>query len=152
MDITEDEKPFKLEESTLYTEYLNARAKFLDAEILQEYQQKKKENAEKKISDGEVSAKAKGNRVSNEIQARAVHLVDVHPKNSARAVALDLKLEPRTVQRWYEIWKEDPNSLFKIIGRPKIIEPEGELAEATKKVVADFGKGLLEKASSSFKL
>lgn len=37
MDITEDENPFKLEELTSYTEYLNARAKFLDAEILQEY-------------------------------------------------------------------------------------------------------------------
>lgn len=65
-------------------------------------------------------------------------MVDVHPKNSARAVALDLKLEPRTVQRWYKTWKEDPDSLFKTIGRPKIIDPEGELAEATKKVVSDF--------------
>ncbi|CEP16413.1 hypothetical protein [Parasitella parasitica] len=99
---------------------------------------KKKQNVEKKISDGEVGAKAKGNRVSDEIKARAVHLVDVHPKNSARAVALDLKLEPRTVQRWYKAWKEDPDSLFKVIGRPKIIEPEGELAEATKQVVSDF--------------
>lgn len=94
--------------------------------------------SKKKISDGEVSAKPKGNRVSNEMKARAVHLVDVHPKNSARAVALDLKLEPRTVQRWYKIWKKDPDSLFKVIGRPKIVESEGELAEATKKVVADF--------------
>ncbi|KAI8093947.1 hypothetical protein BDF21DRAFT_394432 [Thamnidium elegans] len=62
MDITEDENPFKLEELTSYTEYLNARAKFLDAEILQE------------------------------------------AKNCAKM----------------------------------IIEPEGELAEATKKVVVDF--------------
>ncbi|RCH78289.1 hypothetical protein CU097_002520, partial [Rhizopus azygosporus] len=43
----------------------------------------------------------------------------------ARAVALSLKLEPRTVQRWYKTWKEDPDSLFKTIGRPRIIEPEG---------------------------
>ncbi|CAO3702266.1 unnamed protein product [Rhizopus stolonifer] len=50
MDIAEDENSFKLEELTSYTEHLNARAKFLDAEILQEYQQKKKENAEKKRS------------------------------------------------------------------------------------------------------
>ena len=66
-------------------------------------------------------------------------MVGIHPKkNSARAVALSLKLEPRTVQRWYKTWKEDPDSLFKTIGRPRIIEPEGELAEATRNVVADL--------------
>lgn len=138
MDIIEDRDPFKLEELTSYTEYLTLRAQLLDSKMLPEIQPKKKEKGEKKISDGETSSKAKGNRVSNEIKARAVHLVDVHPKNSAGAVALDLKLEPRTVQRWYKTWKEDPDSLFKTIGRPKIIEPEGELAEATKKVVSDF--------------
>ncbi|CEP12412.1 hypothetical protein [Parasitella parasitica] len=86
----------------------------------------------------ELTSYTKGNRVSNEIKARAVHLVDIHPKNSARAVALSLKLEPRTVQRWYKSWKEDPDSLFPTIGRPRIIDPEGELAEATKAVVTDL--------------
>ncbi|KAG2232257.1 hypothetical protein INT48_001542 [Thamnidium elegans] len=93
MDITEDENPFKLEELTSYTEYLNARAKFLDAEILQD-------------------AKAKGNRISNEIKARAVHLVDVHPKNSTRAVALDLKLEPRTPTSTIDQLMEQLNTSF----------------------------------------
>lgn len=130
--------PFKLEELTSYTEYLTLRAQLLDSEMLPEIQPKKREKGEKKISNGETSSRAKGNRVSNEIKACAVHLVDVHPKSSARAVALDLKLEPRTVQRWYKTWKEDPDSLFKTIGRPNIIEPEGELVEATKKVVSDF--------------
>ena len=67
-----------------------------------------------------------------------IWLIFTQKKNSARAVALSLKLEPRTVQRWYKTWKEDPDSLFKTIGRPRIIEPEGELAEATRNVVADL--------------
>ncbi|KAI8875236.1 hypothetical protein K501DRAFT_136154, partial [Backusella circina FSU 941] len=114
MEIAEDENPFNLEELTSYTE------------------------GEKKICNEEASKKAQGARVNNDIRARAVHLVDIHPKNSARAVALNLKLELRTLQRWYKTWKEDPDSLFKTIGRPRIIEPEGELAEATRNVVADL--------------
>ncbi|KAI7901124.1 uncharacterized protein BX663DRAFT_562465 [Cokeromyces recurvatus] len=86
----------------------------------------------------ELTSSLKGNRVNNDIKANAVHLVDIHPKNSARAIALQLKLEPRTVQRWYKSWKNDPDSLFKTIGRPRIIEPEGELAEAAKGLVTDF--------------
>lgn len=80
----------------------------------------------------------KGNRISNETKAHAVHLVDIHARSSARAVALELKLEPRTLQKWHKTWKEDLDSLFKTIGRPRIIEPEGELAEATKSLVSDF--------------
>lgn len=99
---------------------------------------KKNRKEDKKICDEEASKKVKGARVNNDIKACAVHLVDIHPKNSARAVALSLKLEPRTVQRWYKTWKEDPDSLCKTIGRPRIIEPEGELAEATRNVVADL--------------
>lgn len=62
-----------------------------------------------------------------------------HPRNSARAVALDLSLQSRIVQKWHKAWKEDSDSLFKtIIGRPRIIESEGELAKATKNLVLDF--------------
>ena len=67
-----------------------------------------------------------------------IWLIFTQKKNSARAVVLSLKLEPRTVQMWYKTWKEDPDSLFKTIGRPRIIEPEGELAEVTRNVVADL--------------
>jgi hypothetical protein len=74
-------------------------------------------------------------------------------------VALELKLEPRTLQRWFKTWKEDPDSLFKAIGRPRIIEPEGELAEATKSLVSDFYyqyptatiDQLMDQMTSSFK-
>lgn len=45
---------------------------------------------------------------------------------------------PRTVQRWCKSSKKDPDSLFKNIGRPRIIEPEGELAEAAKGLVTDL--------------
>ncbi|KAI8076931.1 hypothetical protein BDF21DRAFT_421683 [Thamnidium elegans] len=77
---------------------------------------------------------------------------------SAIAVALELKLEPRTVQRLYETWKEDPDSLFNTIGSPRIIEPE-ELAEATKSLVSDFYykyptatiDQLIDQMTSSFK-
>ncbi|KAG2231020.1 hypothetical protein INT48_006351 [Thamnidium elegans] len=58
--------PYKLDELTSYSAYI-ARDKFM----------------------------MENKRVSNEIKAHAVHLVDVHPKISARAVALDLGLEPR---------------------------------------------------------
>ncbi|KAL0080019.1 hypothetical protein J3Q64DRAFT_1680391, partial [Phycomyces blakesleeanus] len=57
---------------------------------------------------------------------------------SVRAVALDLGLEPRSLQRWYSTWKKGPDSLFKTIGRPRIIEAEGELAEATRNAVTEF--------------
>lgn len=66
------------------------------------------------------------------------HSVDIHPKNSARAVTLDLGLEPRSLQRWYSTWKKDSDSLFKTIGRPRIIEAEGELAETTRNAVTEF--------------
>lgn len=47
-------------------------------------------------------------------------------------------MQPRTVQRWYKAWKEGPDSLFKTIGRPRMIEPEGELAESTRDLVSGF--------------
>ncbi|KAI8375749.1 hypothetical protein EDC96DRAFT_571833 [Choanephora cucurbitarum] len=51
--------------------------------------------------------------------------VDIHPRNIARAVAIELKLG-------LELYKNGT------ISRPGIIEPEGELAEATKSLVSDF--------------
>lgn len=62
----------------------------------QELPKKKKKSEEKKICDDKTSKKVKGVRVDSDIKARAVHLVDIHPKNSARATALSLKLEPRS--------------------------------------------------------
>lgn len=76
--------------------------------------------------------------IKNELKAHAVHLVDIHHKNSARTVALELKLPHRIVQRWYKAWKEDFDSLFKKLGRPRIIEPDGERAESTKKLISGF--------------
>ncbi|KAI9487724.1 MAG: hypothetical protein EXX96DRAFT_647346 [Benjaminiella poitrasii] len=58
--------------------------------------------------------------------------------NADENSALKLKLGPRTVQKWYKTWKEGLDSLLKTVGRPKIIEPEGELAEATKSLVSGF--------------
>ncbi|KAG2190495.1 hypothetical protein INT47_004875 [Mucor saturninus] len=115
MEITENEDPFKLEELSSCSTYVALRTKLVDVEVMQEC-----------------------NRISDEIKARAVHLVDVLPRNSARAVALELNLQLRTVQRWYKAWKEDPDSLFKTICRLRIIEPEGKLAEAIKNLAFDF--------------
>lgn len=36
-------------------------------------------------------------RSRDELKAHAAHLVDIHPINSARAVALELNLQPRNV-------------------------------------------------------
>ncbi|CAO3673298.1 unnamed protein product [Rhizopus stolonifer] len=105
---------------------------------MQECQEEKPTGDDEKLSSSKQKNSLKGNRVSDEVKAHAVHLVDVHPRNSERAVALELNLQPRTVQRWYKGWKEDLDSLFKTIGRPRIIELEGELAEATKNLVSDF--------------
>lgn len=99
MDINEDEDPFKLEELTSHSAYVVLRNKLQKNEIPQEYQTK--ERIEKKTPDNDRDSKTKGNRVSNEIKVSAVHLVDIHPKNSARSVALSLRLEFKTVQRWY---------------------------------------------------
>lgn len=101
-------------------------------------QQKTKKRGKEETSINERSSKLKGNRASNEVKAHAIYLVNFYPKNSARVVALSLKLEPRTVQRWYKTWKEGPDSLFKIIDRSRIIKPEGELVEKTRKVVAEI--------------
>lgn len=138
MEITENEDPFKLEELSSYSTYVALRTKLVDVEVMQECQEEKPTSDDEKLSSSKQKNSLKGNRISDEIKAHAVHLVDVHPRNSARAVALELNLQPRTVQRWYKAWKEDPDSLFKTIGRPRIIEPEGELAEATKNLVSDF--------------
>ncbi|KAL7332454.1 hypothetical protein PS15p_204498 [Mucor circinelloides] len=103
MDITEEENPFKLKELASYSVYLAAKNKAVSNES---NQVPVKMNQTKNKSEASVVASQnlsiKGNRVSNEIKANAVHLVGVHPKNSARAVALQLKLEPRTTQRWYK--------------------------------------------------
>lgn len=81
------------------------------------------------------------NRAKDEIKAKAVHVVDIHLKNSVRAVALKLKLESRTVQRWYKAWKEGKeDALFKPLGRPKAIEPEGKLDEDMKGFVTEYNK------------
>ncbi|GAA5803519.1 hypothetical protein HPULCUR_009001 [Helicostylum pulchrum] len=103
MDITEEENPFKLEELASYSVYLAAKNKVVSNES---NQVPVKTNQTKNKTEASVvasqSLSIKGNRVSNEIKANAVHLVGVHPKNSARAVSLQLKLELRTAQRWYK--------------------------------------------------
>jgi hypothetical protein len=67
-----------------------------------------------------------------------MHLVNAHPKNSARTIALELKLPPRNVQRWSKAWEEDSDSFFEKLGRPRITEPDGKCVESTKKLVSDF--------------
>ncbi|KAG2213441.1 hypothetical protein INT47_009115 [Mucor saturninus] len=159
-DITDIEDPFKLEELSSYNTYVAVRAKLVDSEALQECQEEIPESVDKQLSGSNQNKNSlKGNRISNETKAHAVHLVDIHSRNSARAVALELKLEPRTVQGWYKTWKEDLVSLFKTIGLPRIIETEGELAEATKSLVSDFYykyptatiDQLMDQMTSSFK-
>lgn len=135
----ENEDPYKLEELCSYSAYIALRARLVDSEVLQDRpEEKQKKLVDNMPSVPKKSQPSKGNRHSNELKAEVVHLVDVHPKNSARTVALELNLNPNTVQRWYRTWKKDPDSLFKTIGRPRIIEPEGELAAATKNVVSDL--------------
>ncbi|OBZ90452.1 hypothetical protein A0J61_01499 [Choanephora cucurbitarum] len=58
----------------------------------------------------------KNKRVSNEVKAQAAHLADIHSENSARVVALDLSLKPRSLLRWYA---------------------EGKLAETTKNAATE---------------
>ncbi|CEI96709.1 hypothetical protein RMCBS344292_10866 [Rhizopus microsporus] len=61
------------------------------------------------------------NRAKDEIKAKAVHVVDIHLKNSA--------------------WKEGKeDALFKPLGRPKAIEPEGKLDEDMKGFVTEYNK------------
>lgn len=79
MEIAEDEDPFKLEELTSYTEYIALRNTLRDSAMEQELPKEKKKRGEKKICDDETSKKVKGVRVDNDIKARAVHLVDIHP-------------------------------------------------------------------------
>ncbi|CEP17123.1 hypothetical protein [Parasitella parasitica] len=140
MDITQNEDPSKLDELTSYSAYIAVRDKFMmevdqDPNCLEQTMTKKqKKNSQEKQKNNLI----KNKRVSNEVKVHAVHLVDVHPKNSARAVTLDLGLEPRSVQRWYSNWKKDPDFLFKTIGRPRIIEAEGDLTVATKNTVTKF--------------
>lgn len=138
MEITENEDSFELEKLSSYSTYVALRTRLVDVEVMQECQAENPTSDDEKLSSLKQKNSLKGNRISDEIKAHAVHLVDVHPRNSARAVALKLNLQPRTVQRWHKAWKEDPDSLFKTIGRPRIIKPEGELAEATKNLVSDF--------------
>ncbi|KAI8377349.1 hypothetical protein BD560DRAFT_422146 [Blakeslea trispora] len=118
MDINGCEDPYKSEEVVSYSAYMEARKKLPKQK---NWIQREKKNT------------TKNKRVSNEAKVQAAHLVDIHLKNSARAVALDLGLEPRSLQRWYSTWKKDPDSFCKTIGRPRIIE-----AEAMKNAVAEF--------------
>ncbi|CEP19738.1 hypothetical protein [Parasitella parasitica] len=121
MEIIGNYDPFRLEELNSYSTYVALSTKLVDVEVMQECQEEKPTTNDEKLS----SSKQK--------------TLVVHPRNSARAVALELSLQPRTVQKWYKAWKENPDSLLKtIIGRPRIIELEGELAEATKNLVFDF--------------
>ncbi|KAI7903429.1 uncharacterized protein BX663DRAFT_506481 [Cokeromyces recurvatus] len=77
-------------------------------------------------------------RSRDELKVHAVHLVDIHPRNSAGVITLELNLQPRNVQRWYKAWTQNGDSLFKKVGRPRIIKPEGKLAVATKHIVSGF--------------
>lgn len=138
MDITGNEDPYKLE-NLPYSAYIEASEKVMmevdqDSTFLKHKATRNKKTDSKEAKNNIIKNKG----VSNEIKAQAVRLVDIYPKNSARAVALDLGLEPRSLQRWYSIWKKDPDSLFKTIGRPRIIEAEVELAEATKNAITEF--------------
>lgn len=159
MDITDSEDPYKLEELASYSAYIATRDKLVmevdQDSLFLELKNNKKQKSEPKETKNSI---LKNKCVSNEVKAHAVHLVDIHPKNSARAVAIDLGLEPRTVQRQYSSWKKDPDSLFKTLGRPRIIEADGELAEATKNAVTEFyykqptatADQLLERLTSTF--
>lgn len=146
----DEEDPFQLEELNSYTSYLKEWAKNKDVEESRDQDMEDIEDLpssevnSSKDTPKQVEAKERTknhNRAKDEIKAKAVHMVDIHPKNSARAVALELKLEPRTVQRWYKAWKEGKeDALFKPLGRPRIIEPEGKLAEDTKSFVTEYNK------------
>lgn len=76
--------------------------------------------------------------VKDELKAHAMHLVNAHPKNSARTIALEFKLPPRNVHRWSKAWEEGSDSFFEKLGRPRITEPDGKRVESTKKLVSDF--------------
>ncbi|KAI8977396.1 hypothetical protein BDF20DRAFT_821696, partial [Mycotypha africana] len=132
MEIVEEGAPRQLEDVSSHTTYLQERAKIEQAE----HEKATVEEAEKLRKP--VRRQPHNVRVRDEIKAEAAHLVDIHPKNSARAVALELNLQPMSVQRWYKAWQEDSDSLFKPLGRPPIIEPEGELAKDTKKFVIEY--------------
>ena len=67
-----------------------------------------------------------------------IRLVDIHLRNSVRAVALELNLEHRAVKKMTQDLREVPGSLFKTIGCPKVTRTEEELAEVTKNLISDF--------------
>ncbi|CEP06865.1 hypothetical protein [Parasitella parasitica] len=96
----ENEDPYNLEELSSYSAYIALRAKLVDSEVLQDRpEEKQKQLADKQSSNSKTKQPSKGNRHSSELKAEAVHLVDVHPKNSASAVALDLNLERRWTRK-----------------------------------------------------
>ncbi|KAI8877926.1 hypothetical protein K501DRAFT_278022 [Backusella circina FSU 941] len=93
MEITENEDPFKLEELSSYSTYVALRTKLVDVDVMQEFQEEKPTSNDEKLSSSKQKKSLKGNRISDEIKALAVHLVDVQPRNSARTAALELNLQ-----------------------------------------------------------
>ncbi|KAI8380459.1 hypothetical protein EDC96DRAFT_561068 [Choanephora cucurbitarum] len=130
MDNTYDEDPYKSEELACYSAYMEAREK-----VIMELDQ---DTTIWNIKLLKAKKKKKMKKTSNEVKAQAVHLFDILPKNCARAIASNLDLKPRSLRWWHGTRKKVPDSLFKTIGRPRMIEAEGELAEATKNAVTDF--------------
>lgn len=96
----EGEYPSKLEELTSYTHYIEARSKTCEVLtnediIIQDIIKVNHATAESAKNIPKES-KIKP-RSRDELKAHAAHLVDIHPRNSARAVALELNLQPRNV-------------------------------------------------------
>ncbi|KAI7873063.1 hypothetical protein BDF14DRAFT_1877505 [Spinellus fusiger] len=107
----EHENPFKLEELSLYTLYIERR-------------EEEKTKIKSYAKDG--------------LKAHVTHPVDIDPRNTPGAVALGLNLRSRNVQKRHKARNEDPDSMFKKVGRPHIIELECELDLATKQLVSGF--------------
>lgn len=113
MDI-ESKDPFKLEELTSYMLYIEAKSK--TSELLTNEDIIVRDVIEVNQTAESVKNIPKKNKIKprscDEIKAYAVRLVDIHPRNSVRAVALELNLQPRNVQRWYKAWKKNPRILY----------------------------------------
>lgn len=83
MDITDSEDPYKLEELASYSAYIATRDKLVmevdQDSLFLELKNNKKQKSEPKETKNSI---LKNKRISNEVKAHAVHLVDIHPKTA----------------------------------------------------------------------
>ncbi|KAI8882839.1 hypothetical protein K501DRAFT_273307 [Backusella circina FSU 941] len=97
MDFEDGPDPYQLEDLSSFTDYLKAREMEETASGSDNAPQKQqpkiqKERASKKTGPPKFQA-------TDGLKAKAVHMVDIYPKNNATTVAKELNVNPKNVQR-----------------------------------------------------